>query len=690
MANIATLTVEMLVKNDKLRVGLRNNSKQVESWAKRIQRRTNQVRKGFALVSAVGITAMGAIYAESAKTADQLAKLSDRIGEMPEKLTALQHAAELNGASTQVMNKSLEQMSKRIGEAIKGTGEAKDYLDRLGLSTQAFYSLSPAEQFKTIAESVSGLATQQEKAAAANAIFGRSGIELINTLDVGREGLNAMETEARQLGLTLSRVELAKVEAANDAFHRAKETSKGFGRSLSVELAPYITAVSERFVEAAKEAGGFERISQKMVQVTAFAVGKLADGVHALKIVWQGVHAASAQAIKAITSGIAWIDTAISKLLNKIPGVEAEQSAFLQRIKTLYAESADETAQVFQASLLEPLPSKKIKEWMDDANEKAQEAAEKIAEDRAPTIGVKLTNSPLSSDNDSDTIERLKRENERILSLTQARFQRIHEQSLQAEGRTLELEKLRYQRQQQALQEDLLRLQNAGLLTAEVKAQFRQADEQAESIHQSKLTTIKQQALAHEIKINQAKAQLVSEVAGLGQSLVDSDSKTYKRLAKIQKTAAVFQAGLELQKAISQANAVQWPANIPEIIRATSIGAGALANIKSLKEPSFMGGGYTGDGPRTGGVDGYGGFPAILHPRETVIDHTKTSVAGLTVVINHAPLGTEVNYDRAREQLIIDCAVRQSESNFIDQVINGGRQFDALAGVTGMQRVNMR
>jgi lambda family phage tail tape measure protein len=37
---------------------------------------------------------------------------------------------------------------------------------------------------------------------------------------------------------------------------------------------------------------------------------------------------------------------------------------------------------------------------------------------------------------------------------------------------------------------------------------------------------------------------------------------------------------------------------------------------------SFAGGGYTGDGSRSGGIDGQGGFPAILHPQETVIDHT--------------------------------------------------------------------
>ena len=40
---------------------------------------------------------------------------------------------------------------------------------------------------------------------------------------------------------------------------------------------------------------------------------------------------------------------------------------------------------------------------------------------------------------------------------------------------------------------------------------------------------------------------------------------------------------------------------------------------------SFAGGGYTGNGPRYGGIDGQGGFPAILHPQETVIDHASSS-----------------------------------------------------------------
>ena len=50
---------------------------------------------------------------------------------------------------------------------------------------------------------------------------------------------------------------------------------------------------------------------------------------------------------------------------------------------------------------------------------------------------------------------------------------------------------------------------------------------------------------------------------------------------------------------------------------------------------SFAGGGYTGNAPRVGGIDGQGGFPAILHPQETVVDHS-----GLRSAMGAAPGGS--------------------------------------------------
>lgn len=60
---------------------------------------------------------------------------------------------------------------------------------------------------------------------------------------------------------------------------------------------------------------------------------------------------------------------------------------------------------------------------------------------------------------------------------------------------------------------------------------------------------------------------------------------------------------------------------------------------------TFDGGGYTGGGARAGGVDGKGGFMAVLHPQETVIDHARGQGAragstvknnSVTVVVNQS------------------------------------------------------
>jgi hypothetical protein len=67
-------------------------------------------------------------------------------------------------------------------------------------------------------------------------------------------------------------------------------------------------------------------------------------------------------------------------------------------------------------------------------------------------------------------------------------------------------------------------------------------------------------------------------------------------------------------------------------------GGGTMGSLfgslgSALTVPSFDGGGYTGNAPRTGGYDGRGGFLALLHPNETVSDHSKGQSAGGTVSV---------------------------------------------------------
>ena len=83
---------------------------------------------------------------------------------------------------------------------------------------------------------------------------------------------------------------------------------------------------------------------------------------------------------------------------------------------------------------------------------------------------------------------------------------------------------------------------------------------------------------------------------------------------------------------------------------------------------SFAGGGHTGAGPRSGGVDGFGGFPAILHPNETVVDHTKSGGATVQIHIGaEVPRGT-VQHDQDRIDIQLGPLIAQFiESGALDR-----------------------
>lgn len=86
------------------------------------------------------------------------------------------------------------------------------------------------------------------------------------------------------------------------------------------------------------------------------------------------------------------------------------------------------------------------------------------------------------------------------------------------------------------------------------------------------------------------------------------------------------------------------------VFNAQGGGTSLLGNIfggifGGSKAPSFAGGGFTGYGSRSGGVDGMGGFPAILHPNETVVDHTRGQGGGdvnININVSGARGNTEI------------------------------------------------
>lgn len=79
---------------------------------------------------------------------------------------------------------------------------------------------------------------------------------------------------------------------------------------------------------------------------------------------------------------------------------------------------------------------------------------------------------------------------------------------------------------------------------------------------------------------------------------------------------------------------------------------GGLGIPRSMPMPTFDGGGFTGAGVRAGGLDGKGGKLAMVHPNETVVDHTKgQSVGGGNTVVFNIRTPDVEGFKRSQRQL---------------------------------------
>jgi hypothetical protein len=117
---------------------------------------------------------------------------------------------------------------------------------------------------------------------------------------------------------------------------------------------------------------------------------------------------------------------------------------------------------------------------------------------------------------------------------------------------------------------------------------------------------------------------MAASAADSFKSILGEQSGAYRAMFAVQKAFSIAQSMIAIQTGIAMAAANPWPLNIGAMASVAAATGSLISSIMSIASPSFDGGGYTGNGSRSGGLDGKGGFWAMMHPQETVIDHTKS------------------------------------------------------------------
>lgn len=158
-------------------------------------------------------------------------------------LQGFRYAAELGGSSASEMDGAIAMLNKNMANAAAGNNKnLVKLMSDLGISMKDANGKmkTAAELMPEIADCIKSQSNATQKAYIATQFFGRSGQNLIKTLNDGSEGLYKARAEAEKFGLVLSKEDVAAATAFGDSMTRTEKAITGVKLSIGSKLMPLL------------------------------------------------------------------------------------------------------------------------------------------------------------------------------------------------------------------------------------------------------------------------------------------------------------------------------------------------------------------------------------------------------------------------------------------------------------------
>ena len=265
--NFGRVNVSISASTGALTKGLKSASSQMQSFSGQIKSINSrmgalvfmqgaQMFAGFIRGVTNTVRSLISMGQAQAGVIDQTSKLSRRLGLTYGELSGLSLAADLAGVSMDQVGAAMTKADVLMTKAAGGSQSAQKAFQTLGLNIAQLQGMSGADRFEAIASAISALPTAAERSAAAVALFGRAGAQLLPLFEGGAEGIRKAREEAQRFGLTLTNKQGQAVENMNDAFTRVQRAISGIVGQVVAYLAPAIEGVAKTFTDFVGSVGG--------------------------------------------------------------------------------------------------------------------------------------------------------------------------------------------------------------------------------------------------------------------------------------------------------------------------------------------------------------------------------------------------------------------------------------------------
>jgi hypothetical protein len=598
---------------------------------------------GGVLALGAGLSAAGvAAFAKSAiDAADNLRDMSQRTGVSVEMLSRFEKAAAMGGTSIEVVSKNMERLSKGLYSVNESGGKVGPALERLGLSaTDSAGKLKNADQvLLEIADKFQKMPDGVEKTALAIQLFGKAGAEIIPMLNEGRQAIEG-------LGATMTTDFADKADAFNDSLAATQIVFGQIGMAIADQLLPYLSSAVDWISKVGIGFRDYIVANKEPIQQTIETIGRVGAAlapwalglglvVTGYKLLTEAVKAAAiAQAaLTALTGPAGWVKLgaaavatagAVWAINEATKGAGDSTAAAALEAQKLAAEMSN--AATAAGGVDPPIDNAKAKQEafkaaVQQTNAEYQLMAATIdATSQAIQRQGQLRDAALSADiavnNAAKSILEYKLSQARtdadkipiLLEIKKIEMEnaRLQKEALDAqiiqETEIINLKRQKAWEELRSAQRTLDTANAMGEQTARLQEQVRLMQVAANSADTE--YRIQQQIAAEKARGNQATYNAQRQIIGLGINQIQNQAATARPTGRTFNGRPTYmENGREM-------------------------GAFTTNGVVQYKPISFAGGGYTGNAPRSGGLDGRGGFMAMLHPRETIIDHTRAAAGG--------------------------------------------------------------
>ncbi len=317
-ANVARLTedfgkakAEVTSSMNRIKAQVAESMKGVIESVDSVNKHIKGMQDAFAAISEIAI---GGVIGEKilnlgkdfAEASEQITRTAQMTGMTTDQVQQLGYAATATGASSESMTIAMRKLSTMMLQAENGSKTAVAAFKNVGISQEEIKNSSPHDVLMKVSDAYANSADGADKAANAQMLFGRAGMDLIPTLNQGSKGLEALGNRANDLGIVLSDKVIQEGEQANLKFKEMDAVTSAASKKIGAEMVPAMTAMARAFVDSAQDGGALSAVMKGLNAIIVGATVVISGITTALTMMGDAIAAAAATIAHPMSAKSIW------------------------------------------------------------------------------------------------------------------------------------------------------------------------------------------------------------------------------------------------------------------------------------------------------------------------------------------------------------------------------------------------